>query len=155
MNNKGADQPVHLRSLISVVVVRCLDSIIPLVSISKISSLYLASVAAQAGLSLPWSQSPKIGFLMMRLISCAYSLESNRLGEIGKVHIFLNYHQLPSFISVTLVLLDFLEIFSFHLGFGFGGVHTFAIVLYKKSCFFYFNKEFPIKIKWHQYNKLA
>ena len=32
--------------------VRCPDSIIPLVSISKISSLYLASVAAQAGLSV-------------------------------------------------------------------------------------------------------
>ena len=26
-NNKGADQPVHLRSLISAFVVRCLDSI--------------------------------------------------------------------------------------------------------------------------------
>ena len=55
-NNKGADQPAHPRSLISTFVVCCLDSIIPLVSISEISSLYLASVAAQAGLSLPWSQ---------------------------------------------------------------------------------------------------
>ena len=44
-NNKGADQPAHPRSLISAVVVRCLDSIIPLVSISEISSLMLASVA--------------------------------------------------------------------------------------------------------------
>ena len=42
----------HLRSLISTFVVRCLDSIIPLVSIFQISSLYLASVAMQAGLSL-------------------------------------------------------------------------------------------------------
>ena len=42
------------RSLISAFVVRCLDTIIPLVSISEISSLYLASVAAQAGWSLPW-----------------------------------------------------------------------------------------------------
>ena len=41
----------HPCSLISAFVVRCLDSIIPLVSTSKISSLYLASVAAQAGLS--------------------------------------------------------------------------------------------------------
>ena len=31
----------------------------PLVSISEISSLYIASVAAQAGLSLPLSQTPK------------------------------------------------------------------------------------------------
>ena len=43
-------------------------SIIPLVSISKISSLYLAPVAAQAGLSLPGRKLPKTGFLMTRLI---------------------------------------------------------------------------------------
>ena len=68
-NNKGADQPAHPRSLISPFVVRCLDSIISLVSISEISSLYLASVAAQAGLCLTWSQTPKTGFLVTRLIS--------------------------------------------------------------------------------------
>ena len=50
-------------SLISAFVVHCLDSMIPLVSISEISSLYLASVVAQAGLSLLWSQTPKTGFL--------------------------------------------------------------------------------------------
>ena len=33
-DNKGADKPAHPRSLISAFVVRCLDSIIPLVSIS-------------------------------------------------------------------------------------------------------------------------
>ena len=38
-NNKGADQPAHPRSLISTFVVHCLDSIIPLLSISKFSSL--------------------------------------------------------------------------------------------------------------------
>ena len=63
-NNKGADQP----GLISAFVVCCLDRIIPLVSISEISSLYLASVAAQASLSLPWSQTPKTGFLVTWLI---------------------------------------------------------------------------------------
>ena len=51
-NNKGADQPAHPCSLISTFVVRCLDSMILLVSISEISSFYLASVAAQAGLCL-------------------------------------------------------------------------------------------------------
>ena len=51
-NNKGADQPAHSRRLNSAFVVHCLDSIIPLVSISEISSLYLASVTAQAGLCL-------------------------------------------------------------------------------------------------------
>ena len=39
VNNKDADQPAHPRSLISAFVVRFLDSIIPLVSISKISRL--------------------------------------------------------------------------------------------------------------------
>ena len=76
-NNKGADQPAHLHSLISAFVVHSLDSIIPLVSIPKISSLYLASVAAQAGLSLPWSQTPKTDFLVTRLI-CFY-------GELTKI----------------------------------------------------------------------
>ena len=45
------------------------ELIIHLVSIPEISSLYLASVAAQAGLSLPWSQTPKTCFLVTRLIS--------------------------------------------------------------------------------------
>ena len=67
VNNKGADQPAHLRSLISTFVVRCLDSIILLVYISEISSLYLASVAEQAGLSLSWSQTPKTDFLVTGL----------------------------------------------------------------------------------------
>ena len=67
-NNKGADQPAHLRSLISALIVHCLDSMIPLVSISEISSLYLVSVTVQTGLSLPWSQTPKTGFLVMGLI---------------------------------------------------------------------------------------
>ena len=41
-NNKGADQPAHSRSLISAFVVRCLGRIIPLVSISEISILYIS-----------------------------------------------------------------------------------------------------------------
>ena len=61
-NNKGADQPAHLRSLISAFVVGGLDSIIPLVSISKISSLCLASVAAQASLSLMLVANPEDRF---------------------------------------------------------------------------------------------
>ena len=66
-NIKGADQPAHPRSLISAFVVCRLHSIIPLVSISDISNVYLASVAAQASLSLTWSQTPKTGFLVTRL----------------------------------------------------------------------------------------
>ena len=71
-NNKGADQPSHPRSLISTFVGHCLDRIMPPVSISEISSLYLASVAAQAGLCLNWSQIPKTGFLMSGSILRCY-----------------------------------------------------------------------------------
>ena len=59
-NSKGAcastqsDQPL---------VVRCLDRIIPLVSITEISSLQLASEAEQARLNLNWSQIPDDMFL--------------------------------------------------------------------------------------------
>ena len=58
-NNKGADQP---HSLISAFVVRCLDSVMSLVSVTKISSLMLASVAEQASLSLTWSETPEDTF---------------------------------------------------------------------------------------------
>ena len=64
MGNFLDTQEQHPRSLISAFVVRCLDSIIPQISISEISSLlvYLASVAEQAGLSLTWSKNPRTGF---------------------------------------------------------------------------------------------
>ena len=68
VNNKGADQPAHPRSLISTIVVCYLDSITPIHAISKGSGLYLAPVAEQAGLSLTRSQTPKTGFLVMSLI---------------------------------------------------------------------------------------
>ena len=55
-NNLGADQPAHPRSLISAFVVRCLDSLMSLVSVTKISSLMLASVAEQASMSQTWSE---------------------------------------------------------------------------------------------------
>ena len=61
-NNKGADQPAHPRSLISTFVVRCRDTVISLVSVTKISSLMLASVAEQASLSLTWSGTPEDTF---------------------------------------------------------------------------------------------
>ena len=67
-NNKGADQPAHPRSLISAFVVRCLDSTISLDSKAEISRLYLASVAAQAGLCLPGRKLPKTRFLVSWLI---------------------------------------------------------------------------------------
>ena len=84
-NNKSADEPAHSRSLISAFVVHCLDIIIPLVSVSEILSLYLTSVAVQAGLSLTWSQTPKTGFLVTRLINLisSYTLIVALPGEIA------------------------------------------------------------------------
>ena len=61
-NNKGANQPAHPRSLISAFVVRCLDSMMSLVYVTKISSLMLASVAAEAGLCLACSETPEDAF---------------------------------------------------------------------------------------------
>ena len=61
-NNNGADQPAHPRSLISVFVVRCLDSVMSLVSVTKMSSLMLASVAEQASLSLTSLEPPEDTF---------------------------------------------------------------------------------------------
>ena len=49
-------------------VVRYLDSILSLLATAEISRLWLASVAEQACLSLTWSQTPKTGFLVTRLI---------------------------------------------------------------------------------------
>ena len=70
MNNKGADQPAHLRSLISTFVVRFLDSILQILAILEISRVQLVSVDEQAGLSLTWLQTTKTRFLMMWPISC-------------------------------------------------------------------------------------
>ena len=67
-NNKYADQPVHPRSLISTFVVRCLNSMICILAISKVSRFYLAFVAEQAGLNLTWSKFPKTHFRVMWLI---------------------------------------------------------------------------------------
>ena len=61
-NNKGADQPAHPRSLISNFVVRCLDSMICILTISKVSRFWLASIAEQAGLNVTWSKIPEDTF---------------------------------------------------------------------------------------------
>ena len=58
-NNKGADQPVHPRSLINSFVVRCQDRMIPLVYISEISRFQPVSVAEQVSLCLAWSETPE------------------------------------------------------------------------------------------------
>ena len=67
--------------LISAFVVRSLDSIISVVAVYQIPSLYLVS-----GLSLTWSQTPKTGFLVTRLISLLYFL-----GQLLEV-VLLRHH---------------------------------------------------------------
>ena len=70
-NNKGEGQHEHPRSLISAFVVRCLDSIIPLLAIAEISRPLLVSSAEQADVGVKWLQTPKTGFLLTRLKSCS------------------------------------------------------------------------------------
>ena len=59
---QGRRSAAHPRSLISAFVFRCLDSVMSPVSVTKISSLLLASVAEQASLSLTWSETPEDTF---------------------------------------------------------------------------------------------
>ena len=61
-NNKGAVQPAHPHSLISTLVVHCLDSIIPPLAIAEISRLQLVSPAEQAGLIIKLVANPEDRF---------------------------------------------------------------------------------------------
>ena len=102
-NNKGADQYVHPRSLISAFVVHCLDSIIPLVSISKIPSLYLTSIDVQAGLSLPLLQTPKTGFLATSLICDQVNISKQQMNQtFVEFRIFFNWKQNACFSETSL-----------------------------------------------------
>ena len=71
-NNKGVDQPAHSRSLISAFVVHCLDCVISLVSVTKISSLMVVSVAEQTSLSLTWSETPEDTFFQDVAHICSF-----------------------------------------------------------------------------------
>ena len=65
--NKDADQLHGNREADQRLCFRYMDSTIPLLSKSKISSFYSSSVAVQPGLCGTWSETPKNGFLTMRL----------------------------------------------------------------------------------------
>ena len=58
-NKKGANQPAHPCNLISTIVIRCFDSMICILALSKVSRFQLVSVADQAGLNLTWLKIPK------------------------------------------------------------------------------------------------
>ena len=115
-NNKDAVQP-RIRSLISAFVVRCLDCIISVLSIYKISRPWLVSVAEQAGLSITRSQTQKTGFLVTRLnyyqipsslVSLMYPnyRNDNICQQIIQYLMFTN-HNAPIFHNLN----DFLSIF--------------------------------------------
>ena len=63
VNNTGADQPAHLRSLISAFVVRFLESNICKLTTSEISTFSLVSVAEEIDLKFALSETPKTGFV--------------------------------------------------------------------------------------------
>ena len=65
-NNTGADQPAHLRSLISAFVIRILDSTILNLATGEISIFKLVLVAKKTGLKLALAVTPKTGFLATR-----------------------------------------------------------------------------------------
>ena len=70
MNNTGADQPAHPRSLISAFVIHLLESIISKLAKNEISILLLVAVAEETGLSFVLSETPKTGFVATRPICC-------------------------------------------------------------------------------------
>ena len=67
-NNKGADQPTRLCSLISTFVIRLLKSIISRPATNEISIFQLVFVAEQACLNLTSLKTLKTGFLALRPI---------------------------------------------------------------------------------------
>ena len=66
--NKDADQFRGNREADQRLCFRYMDSTIPLLSKSEISRLKPSSVAVQPGLCGTWSETPKTGFLITRLI---------------------------------------------------------------------------------------
>ena len=71
--NKDADQLRGNREADQRLRFRYMDSTIPLLPKSEISSFYPSSVTAQPGLCRTWSETPKTGFLTTRLKLCFHS----------------------------------------------------------------------------------
>ena len=67
--NKDADQLCGNRTADQRLCFRYIESTIPLLPKSEISSHYPSSVAVQPGLYWTWSKTPKTGFLRTRLKS--------------------------------------------------------------------------------------
>ena len=89
--NKDADQLRGHREADQRLCFRSTDSTIPLLPISKISSLQPSSVAVQPGLCRTWSETPKTGFLTMRLICVFCKLEKGPERQVNPRLVFLMY----------------------------------------------------------------
>ena len=74
--NKDADQLRGNREAYQRLCFHYIDSTVPLLPMYKISSLLPSSVAVQPGLCRTWSETPKTGFLRMRLIYEVYLVNS-------------------------------------------------------------------------------
>ena len=66
--NKGADQLHNNCEADQRLCLHYMDSTIPLLLKSKISSFYQSSVAAEASLCWKWLEDPKTGFMASQLI---------------------------------------------------------------------------------------
>ena len=70
-NNKCADQPVHLRRLISAFVIRFLEITISRLATSKISTFSLISVAVETGLKFTlWKYRRQVFSLWVHMMLC-------------------------------------------------------------------------------------
>ena len=84
--SEDSDRPGHPPSLIRVFAVRMKKDWVLSYPLSAQRRLWSDWVDAQADLSLRWAHSHFVGFVMLRLIRCGYSLES------PQQKLFLNYH---------------------------------------------------------------
>ena len=99
--NKDADQ---LRSNCAADQLLCfcyIDSTIPLLPISEISSLWPFSVAVQPGLCLTWLENPKTGFLTTRLISHTSSRNLQGSNKKMPAHCLAYTRALPTKDKIT------------------------------------------------------
>ena len=78
VNNKGADQPAHPRSLISASVIHILESIISGLATREILIFYLVAVSDETGLSLILLETQKTGFVATRpkIIATTYDMST-------------------------------------------------------------------------------
>ena len=95
-NNKGADQPAHPRSLISAFVVHCLDSVMYLVSVTKISSIMLSRPVWV----WPGRKLQKTRFLVTRLIYMVVSWVNKALQQ-SALHVHLSLLTKTLHLSLT------------------------------------------------------